>query len=190
MRDMLFAIGVLVVVVVVFGGLTRGCSFSPGGPTVDPGAGPVVDAPAQLRALAPRVPFALRIPAVPPDWRSNSTGQDLVDPTDGTSGRAVRVGYVTPEGRYLRLLQSNASEEALLAVEAGATVVPAQGVVDVAGVRFVVYGAPDEEPIWIGQLPSGVRVLITGSGTEAEFRTLVGAVVAGEELPVGTAPPR
>lgn len=189
-RDMLVAIGVLVLVVVVIGGLTRGCSFSPGGPSVDAGSLPVVDAPAELRELAPVVPFALRIPAVPPDWRSNSVDQDLADTADASLGRVVRIGYLTPQARYLRLLQSNASEEALLAVETGAAAVPAKGVVDVAGMRFVVYGLPDDEAIWIGELPTGVRVLITGSGTEADFRTLAAAVVDGEELPVGTAPPR
>ncbi len=188
-RDMLVAVGVLALIVVVVGGVTRGCSFSPGGPSVDPNAVPVVDAPTQLRSLAPGVPFALRVPAVPPGWRSNSVDQDLVDPTEPAAGRAVRVGYLTPEGRYLRLLQSDArSEEALLAVETGANAVPARGTVEVGGLRLVVYGAEGDEPIWIGQLDDGIRVLITGSGAEADFQALAGAVLTGEQLPVGRAP--
>lgn len=183
-RDMLVAMGLLVVVVGLVGGLSRGCSFSPAGPTVDQGAFPVVDAPAELRRLAPLVPFPLRVPAVPPEWRSNSADQDLVAPADPSLGRSVRVGYLTPEGRYLRLLQSNGTEEALLAAETGGAPVPARGATEVAGLPFVVYGGEDEEPIWIGEL-DGVRVLLTGSGGEADFRALAGAVVAGEELPTG-----
>jgi hypothetical protein len=183
-RDMLVAMGILVVVVGLIGGVTRGCSFSPGGPSVDQGALPVVDAPAELRRLAPLVPFALRVPAVPPGWRSNSADQDLVAPADPALGRAVRVGYLTPQGRYLRLLQSDATEEALLASETGGAPVPAGGTTDVGGLRFVVYGGPDDEPIWIGEL-DGVRVLITGSGGEPDFQALAGAVVGGERLPTG-----
>jgi hypothetical protein len=183
-RDMLVALAVLVVVVGFVGGLTRGCSFSPGGPTIDSGAVPVVDAPAELRRLAPVVPFALRIPAVPPGWRSNSAGQDLLDPADPADGRAVRVGYLTPEGRYLRVVQSDGTEEALLASETGAAGAPALGTTDVAGQRFVVYGSEDDEPIWIGEL-DGVRVLLTGSGGEADYQALAGAVLGGEQLAVG-----
>lgn len=184
MRDMIVALGVLVLVVVVVGGATRGCSFSPGGPSVDPTGLPVVDAPAELRALAPSVPFVVRVPAVPPGWRSNSVEQDRVDPADAGSGRAVRVGYLTPEGRYLRLVQSDGTEEALLAAETGSTPVPAQGTADVAGMTFVIYGVPDDEPIWIGTFDD-VRVLITGSGSEADFQALAGALLTGAALAAG-----
>lgn len=186
-RDMLVAVGLLALVVVVVGGVTRGCSFSPGGPSVDTAALPVVDAPAELRALAPDVPFGLRVPAVPPGWRSNAVDQDRLDPADPAAGRGVRTGYLTEQGRYLRLVQSDGSEEALLTSEAGSVAVPAQGVTDVGGLAFVVYGAPDEEPIWIGEL-DGVRILITGSGAEPDFQALAGAVLAGEALPAGTTP--
>ena len=69
-RDMVGAVAVLVVIVLVFAGATRSCSFAPGGPSVDPGAGPTVDAPAQLRVLAGAMPCPLRVPALPPDWRA------------------------------------------------------------------------------------------------------------------------
>lgn len=183
-RDMVVAMGVLALIVLVVGGVSRGCSFSPGGPTVDQGALPVVDAPAELRDLASVVPFALRVPAVPPGWRSNSVDQDRVDPADDAAGRAVRVGYLTPEGRYVRLVQSDGTEDAVLVAETGATPVMAGGTTDVGVLAFVVYVASDDEPIWIGEL-DGVRVLITGSGTEQDFQALAGALLTGDELPVG-----
>ena len=109
-RDMVGAVAVLVAVVLLFAGMTRNCSFAPGGPSVDPAAGPTVDAPAQLRVLAGSMPFPLRVPALPPDWRATTVDTARV----GAAGaRAVRIGYLTPDARYLRLVQSDADEPAL-----------------------------------------------------------------------------
>ncbi|HZG91193.1 MAG TPA: DUF4245 domain-containing protein [Pseudonocardia sp.] len=189
LRDMLVALGLLAVVILGLAGLSGSCSFSPGGPSVDASRLPVVDAPADLRRIAPTVPFPVRVPAVPADWRANSVDQDRIPqpgaPADAASNRAVRAGFLTPEGRYLRLLQSDAPEPALLAVESGAEPLPGLGAVDVAGVSWVVYGRDGEEPVRIAELPgtTPVRVLITGSGTEDEFRVLAGAVATGQVLP-------
>jgi hypothetical protein len=200
-RDLLGAVALLVVVVLVVGGLTRGCTFSPGGPTVDPSAGPTVDAPAQLRALARGTPFALRVPAVPADWRANAVGVVRVAPADN---RAVRTGYITPAGRYLRVTQSDAGEVELVAAEAdgrGASRqageersepgsppavgegrgTPASGAVEVAGTTWVTYEGA-REPIRVADV-DGVRLAITGSGDDAEFRTLAEATTRGAVLP-------
>ena len=178
MRDLLGAVGLLVVVILVLGGLTRGCSFAPTGPAVDPGAGPTVDAPGQLRALAGSTPFALRVPAVPVDWRANAVGVVRV----GKAGhRAVRTGYVLPSGRYLRVVQSDAEEADLVREEAkGAPV--ASGPADVAGTSWVSYTDGSLEPIRIADV-GGVRLLITGSGDDAEFRTLAAGTTGGTVLP-------
>ncbi len=173
---MVGALAVLAVVVLVVARVSRGCTFSPGGPTVDAGSLPVVDAPAELRELAPHVEFPVRIPAVPAQWRANSLDRDTVGEVT-----AVRTGFVTPEGRYLRLLQSDAPEAALLAVEAGTDPVPGRGVVDVDGQQWGAYGRDGQEPTWIADL-GDVRLLITGSGSEADFRTLAVAAVTGEVL--------
>ena len=57
-RDMAVALAVLVGVILLLGGVTRSCSFAPGGPTTDPVGLPTVDAPAALRELRARVPAA------------------------------------------------------------------------------------------------------------------------------------
>ena len=176
-RDLLGALALLVVVVLAIGALTRGCAFAPAGPTVDPSAGPTVDARAQLRALSGSTPFALRVPAVPADWRSNAVGVVRVGPA---GDRAVRTGYLTPPGRYLRVTQSDADEAELLAAESQDTPV-ASGTVEVAGTAWVVYADDTREAIRIAQL-DGVRLRITGSGDDAEFRTLAAAVTGGEVL--------
>jgi hypothetical protein len=178
-RDIVAAIGVLLVVVLVVGGLTRSCAFAPTGPTVDTSRLPAVDAPAELRRLASDLPFPVRVPAVPADWRANAV--DRVSLPDGA--HAVRAGYVTPAGRYVRLVQSDATEEALLVAEAGSTPAVGRGVVEAGGQRWVAYTGPGEraEPIWATEVAGAapVRMLVTGSGDEADLRTLATAAVAG-----------
>ncbi len=182
-KDMVVAIGVLLVVVLVIGGLSRGFGFAPGGPTVDPTAIPVVDAPAELRGLSSSVPYPLRVPATPAQWRSNSVAQDRVTGTDRTD---VRVGYLTAGSHYLQLLQTDAPEDALLAAQSSGLRLAAQGPQAVAGQEWVVYGADPDEPIWIADLPTpggaSVRVLISGSGTAEDYRTLARAVQAADLL--------
>jgi Protein of unknown function (DUF4245) len=178
-RDMLGALVVLVLVVLVAGGISRSCTFAPTGPTVDASRLPVVDAPAELARLAPDSSFPLRVPAVPADWRANAVDRTSLP----ESGRTVRIGYLTPDGRYLRLQQGDASEEAMLRAEAGAAA-PGQGVVDVEGQRWVAYTGERGEPIWITEVAGepAVRMLVTGSGSDADFRMLAAAAVRGEVL--------
>jgi len=180
-RDVLGALLVLVVVVLVGGGV-RSCSFSPGGPTVDQQAGPTVDAPAQLAEAARASTFPLRVPAVPQGWRANATDRGPV--TGG--GTAERVGYLTPGGRYLRLVQSDATEENLLATESGGPVA-GTGVVQAAGLQWVVYQAPGGEPFRVTTSPEGTRWLVTGSGSDADFTALAEATAAGQVLAPGSA---
>jgi hypothetical protein len=177
-RDLLGAVVMLAAVVLVIGGLTRGCAFAPTGPAVDPAAGPTVDAPAQLRALAPGTAFPLRVPAVPPGWRANSVS---AAPVGSAGNRAVTTGYVTPDGRFLRLVQSDADEPTLLATEAQGQAV-ASGPREVAGTTWVTYTDDTREPIRVAER-DGVRLLITGSGSVPEFTALATAVAAGEVLP-------
>ena len=94
-------------------------------------------------------------------------------------GRVVSTGFLTPDGRYLRLQQGDATEEAMLRAEAGGGAAPAQGPVDVEGQQWVAYSGERREAIWITDL-DGVRLLLTGSASEADFRTLAVAAVRGE----------
>ncbi|ODT97996.1 MAG: hypothetical protein ABS81_28915 [Pseudonocardia sp. SCN 72-86] len=181
---MLVAMGVIIVIAALF---TRSCSFSPGGPTVDPESIPVIDAVARLQDAAPVTPFALHVPTVPAGWKANSVDSG---PIEG-GGRAVRVGYITDGGSYVRLVQSDASEENLVAAEAGGPQT-ATGTVEAAGLTWVTYAVgPRKEAMWVALLPSAdppSRMLLTGSATEAEFRTLVQAAVDGRQLAVGRTP--
>lgn len=184
MKDMLGALLILLPIALLIVGVGRSCSFAPTGPTLDPSAGPTVDAPARLADHARVSAFALRVPDVP--WRANSTDRG---PVEG-GGTAVRVGYLTGDGRYLRLVQSDATEENLLRAEAGSAVPTGRGVVPAAGLDWVTYQAEGGEPFRIATVPTPgsrapVRLLITGSGTDDEFRALAEATVRGRLLPPG-----
>ncbi|MBW0101580.1 DUF4245 domain-containing protein [Pseudonocardia sp. KRD291] len=184
MKDMLGALLILIPIALLLVGVTRSCTFAPTGPQIDPNAGPSVDAPARLAEYARVSTFALRVPAVP--WRANSTDRG---PVEG-GGTAVRTGFVTGEGRYLRLVQSDATEENLLRTEAGATIPTGEGVTPAAGLSWVTYRAQSGEPFRIATVPNPgpsapSRLLITGSGNDDEFRTLAEATLRATPLPPG-----
>jgi hypothetical protein len=174
----------LVVLLAIIGAivwLTQGCEFSPSGPTVDPSSAPTVDASKELNSAARRVDFPVRVPGVPADWRSNSSNtMPIGEGAQRTT--AVRVGWITPGGKYLRLSQTKAPIEVLVPFEAGGSVsAVSTGSVDVSGTRWTKYRGRGDEPSWVLPL-DGVHLLITGSGTEDEFRTLATAAQTAQPV--------
>jgi hypothetical protein len=179
---MILSLAVLLVVIGATVWLTRGCQFSPNGPAVDPASLPTVNASKELTGAARRVDFAVRSPAVPKDWRSNSANTVPVG-TGNDATTAVRVGWITPAGNYLRLSQSKAAVEPLVVMEAGGDVsATANGTVDVSGTRWTKYPGKGKEISWVTSLDN-VQVLITGSGDEDEFKTLATAAQNAKPLP-------
>lgn len=179
MRDMIGAIVVLLVIIGVLVTFTRGCSFDPGGPDVSPGSAPSVDASAKLRDAAGSVTFPVRRPELPDGWRPNSSSTSPVG-TGASANVVVRVGWVTPEGRYLQLSQSGARAEEVLSVETGESSA-STGSVEVSGVTWSVHSSRRDEVAWLTTLDGTVTV-VTGSGTEEEFRELASSVLAAEPL--------
>jgi hypothetical protein len=180
-RDILLSIVVLLPLIGLVALFGRGCSFAPAGPTVDPGSAPKVDATATLVTAAGQLPFPVRAPRLPATWRANSTDRR---PAPGGLP-AVRVGWITESGRYLRLVQTGPTgDEAALVSSETQGAPQALGVADSGGRQWVRYAAPRDEQAWVTSA-DGARWLITGSGTEAEFRTLAAALGAAAPLPRG-----
>ncbi|MCV7282329.1 DUF4245 domain-containing protein [Mycolicibacterium flavescens] len=195
-RDMFWSIAPLVVACVVLAGLLGMCSFQAGGP--GPGPVPSHDAAAALRADADALDVPIRLPALPEGWQSNSGSRKgieggRVDPATGQPGRAVSstVGYLAPSGMYVSLTQSNADEDKLVG-SLNPDVLPT-GVVDVDGVRWVVYEGSDDdgdpaEPVWTTRLDAAggpAQIALTGAATTEEFRTLASATQTASPLPAG-----
>lgn len=174
-KDLIWSLIPLMVLAIIIAGLSTRCSFSPGGPKVGPV--PSFDAHAAFRADAATLTFPVREPAVPAGWAPNSGSKDTIGDPGG--GRATTVGYITDGGRYLALVQSNASEQALARHQDG-ELVPT-GTEQIAGHTWVVYGYPTKESAWITDL-GDVRVLIHGAGSKSEYTALAQAVVAATPI--------
>jgi hypothetical protein len=193
-RDMFWSLVPLVLGCILLAGLVGMCSFQPGG--TNKGTIPSYDAAAALRADAQTLGFPVRLPQLPAGWQPNSGGRGGIkngrtDPSTGQRLNAPKsiVGYISPNGMYLSLTQSNADEDKLVG-----SIHPSAyptGTVDVAGTNWVVYqgagqNGTDAEPVWTTRLtsPAGAtQVAITGAGSTDQFRTLATATQSQPPLP-------
>ncbi|WP_166657956.1 DUF4245 domain-containing protein [Actinokineospora alba] len=176
LRDMLLSLLALLLIIGSLLVFNRGCSFSPGPPEADPATAPTVDAAVDLARYARTADFAIRLPALPGEWRANSTSSGPVDPVSVV----VRVGWITP-GHFVQLSQSSAVPAEVVRVETGQESAPT-GQVEAGGRSWQVYPGRRDERAWATEL-DGVTLMITGNGTEEEFRTLATAVLKAEPLP-------
>jgi len=188
---MFWSMAPLVLACIALAGLLGMCSFAPSGPGKGPA--PQYDAPAALKADAAALHIPIRVPVLPDGWHANSGARGgidggRVDPVSHQNVRAVSstVGYLTPAGMYVALIQSNADEEKLVAsIHAG---MYPTGARDIDGVHWVVYeGAGDDdqgtEPIWTTRLSGPAQVALTGSAGESDFHTLAQATQKAQPLP-------
>lgn len=175
-RDLLISMAILLPIIGLVALIGRGCSFSPGGPTVDPNAVQAIDPKPALVGAAPHLGFPVRLPSVPPGWRS--TAVDL----GSAPGQqpAARVSWITAGGRYLKLVQSRADEGALVMAEGRGSPTGA-GPVTVGGAQWVVYSDANNEQTWARRV-DGVEWLITGDGQRDEFIALATSVAAARPL--------
>ena len=107
-KDMIMSLLVLLVLVALVVISSRNCSIGLTGGASDDKT-PPFDVHTALRADAGAMPFPVRQPVLPSNWKPNS----------GTNGRAgdkpiSTVGWITPTGFYLGLSQTDAGESALL----------------------------------------------------------------------------
>ena len=179
-RDLLLSMVPLVAGVLLLAGLAGMCTFSPGGPRLDRGAAPTVDAHAELARAAREVAFPVREPAVPAGWRANAFGVRPVD-DPGSGRRAVRVGWLLPAGGYLRFSQSDAAEAELVRLETGQRRPVPLGAVEAGGVTWVRYASVRDEVALVADT-SGVRLLVTGSVPEPELLSFAAAALAAPQL--------
>lgn len=172
-RDIFLTLAVMVVMMVLTVGFTGLCSFNPGRPE----NGPVqeVDAGAFLQMESRRVPFAVIQPKVPEGWVSNSTRAGMAAERQSTI-----VGYVTPEGAFLQVTQTDADVAKL----------PADGkartkgeIVDVEGTSWQVFNPVEGgiRRVWVATVHD-VSVMLEGSAGDAEYRALALAVQQGTVL--------
>ena len=115
---------------------------------------------------------------MPAGWRANSSS---TGPVGRGASVIVRVGWLTP-ARYVQLSQSGGAVADVVIAETGRDEAVSSGAVDVNGMRWTTYPGRRAEQAWVTRL-DGTTVLITGTGTEQEFRALATAVQAATPLP-------
>jgi hypothetical protein len=179
-RGMFLSMLILLPIVGLVALLGHSCSFSPGGPTVDSSQLPTVNPHPTLVAASRTVGFELREAVPPPGWRTSAV--DLAKAPGGAN--AVRVSWITPGGRYLRLVQttwSSTADGALVAAEAGGSPTDARPI-QAAGAPWVDYTGGNGEHAW-ARRDGQAQWLITGDGLPSEFTALAEAVTAAQPLP-------
>lgn len=173
-KDLIWSLIPLVLISILIAAVSARCSFSPGGPKMGPV--PQFDLKDALHADAATLSFPVRQPTVPSGWQPNSGSHGKTD--DGSE--VSTVGFITDGGRYLALMQSNATEESL--VRYVNPDLDASGPQGVDGRTWVVYSEPGKESAWVTDF-GGVRVLISGAGDQHEYTRLADAVDAATPLP-------
>jgi hypothetical protein len=186
-KEMAVAVGVLVVAVLVLGVFTHDFTFNPGGPSTNVATGgPSIDESQQYQVAAGQLHFPLRQPKLPADWHANSASLDQVGPTALNSRpNDLRIGFITPAGRYVAIAESTAAATDLARQTAGlpdATPIGEQGTVDVDGKAWTVYQGARNEVSW-GLDLGAVRLMVSGNGNQAEFTTMAKAVQSAPVLP-------
>lgn len=172
---MALSLGLLAVVVLVLYGMYGGVSFAPGGATE--GQAPTADVTGGLQRAAPLVGFPVVVPAALPDgWNANSFSF-TEKPGSLTQPPTVRAGWLTPQGRFITVAQSNGATAAVLAAELGAAGKPT-GTEKVGDTEWTVTTGRRSEVAWV-RTEDDVNVVITGSAAPEDFRTLATAFAAG-----------
>ncbi|TSD46106.1 DUF4245 family protein [Rhodococcus sp. KBS0724] len=175
-KDMVWSLVPLVLFCIIIAGIASQCTFSPGGPTQGPI--PSVDIDAALNYDAKELGFPIRKPEVPEGWTPNSGSRKVI--TGDGGGDSSTVGFITSNGSYIQLTQSNAEEFPLVSYVAGGQRF-ATGVEDIDGHTWNVFGGEGVESIWVTDV-DGVRLLITGAAPAEDFTTL--ARNAGQAEPI------
>lgn len=177
-KDLVWSLIPLLAIALVIAGIAGSCSWGFG---TDAGKQvvPDFDSATALRVDAQNMPFPVREPKLPADWKSNSGSSQAV----GTA-RMSNVGWITPAGAYVQLTQSDATEEQLVPVLGGDGAL-GSGMKNAGGHDWVAYeNVEQHDKLWITNL-GDVRIAVLSRGSEAELRTMAEAVVAAQPLPSG-----
>ena len=174
-KDMLWSLVPLVAICLLIAVVSGNCSVGLTGGASDDRT-PAYDVRGGLTADAQTMPFPVRLPEVPQDWQPNSGLRAGID------GRVVsNVGFITSDGVYMQLSQTDAPEDGLVAYLDDKMPI-GKGVTDVGGQQWVRYSTSDDRTIWVADLPD-VRIGLYGKASEKDFTTMAQAVLAGTVLP-------
>lgn len=175
-RDIILSLLVVVGLMIPTVAFTGMCSFNPGAPE----NGPVqeVDAQQVLSMEAKAMNFPVRLPETPEGWTTNSARRTTVNRQPATV-----VGWVTKEGAYLQLTQTDQPlDKAVQDVDEHGRTQQEDVVVD--GTRFERYTSEERNArdVWAADL-GDVRLVFSGTAGEAEFEQIARNTLKATPLP-------
>lgn len=185
-RDLIISLGILMVVMVFSVGFTGLCSVNPG-PADRSGPVQEVDIDTILRTDARGLGIPVRLPSLPDDWQPNSGRRVMVDKEPSSNA-----GWVIDGKAFLSVTQTAVTVEDALEDDGGDRTqsdeftVPASGSSTGKPVTWQIWTGDDVRRIWVADL-GDVRLLISGTATDEQYRTLAEAVTKAQPLESGAA---
>ncbi|MEV1158935.1 DUF4245 domain-containing protein [Micromonospora chokoriensis] len=161
-KDMAISLLVLLVPIALLLAFYRGFLGGDQPTTVDP-------APAIEQARSANVFPVSQPEGLGSDWSTVSARYQTVE-----GGANLRLGYLTPEGRGVQLLQSNVPAERLLPAELTDQAQP-QGPTELAGRNWQRYTARDNQQALVLLEPNRT-VIVVGDARDNELRELAGSL--------------
>ncbi|WP_328423542.1 DUF4245 family protein [Micromonospora sp. NBC_00389] len=161
-KDMAISLLVLLVPIALLLAFYRGFLGGDQAATVDPA--PAIDQAQSANAFPVSRPQGLGS-----DWRTVSARYQTVE-----GGANLRIGYLTPEGRGVQLLQSSVPAERLLPAELTDQAQP-QGPTELAGRTWQRYTARGNQQALVLLEPTRT-VVVVGDARDNELRQLAGAL--------------
>jgi hypothetical protein len=177
-KDMIWSLIPLLLLCAFIAMVSGNCSVGLTGGSGDDEV-PAYDVSSGLRADAKAVTFPIRLPQTPAEWKPNSGSTVALENTVVSNA-----GYITANGVYIQLSQTDATEDALVGYLAGDKTLLGAGTRDVGGRQWVAYGKPDGgRTVWITDL-GDVRIgLMSNNAKDEDFTALASAVLAVTPLP-------
>lgn len=175
-RDLMWSLIPLLAICAVIAGVAGSCNWGFGSEAAKQNI-PDFNSAAAFRADAATLPFPIREPEVPADWKSNSGSTTTVG-----GSLTSNVGWIVPSGAYVQLTQSAATEDQL-APRLGGDGVLGTGMRDIDGRTWVTYrNEAEKKQVWITDL-GDVRLAVMSRGSDADLTTLAAAAQRAEPLP-------
>ena len=173
LRDMALSMGFIAVVALVLYGMYGMITFSPGAAT--DGQTPTADVTGGFERAEPLVGFTVLVPAdLPETWTANSFSFTDKSAASTEKPAAVRGGWLTEQGKFITVVESNGAVTDVLNAELGAAG-SAAGTERVGDADWTVTTGRRGEAAWF-HTADGVTYLITGSAPAEAFVTLAKAL--------------
>ncbi|KQR97372.1 hypothetical protein ASG12_15655 [Williamsia sp. Leaf354] len=174
-KDMIWSLIPLIAICAIIAVVSGNCSVGLTGGASDDKT-PAYDVRAGLTANAASLPFPVRLPETPQGWKPNTGSTAGIDATSVSN-----TGYLTTDGAYMQLSQTNAPEDSLVGYLSPGQAL-GRGTITVGEKQWVQYRTDNDRSIWVANL-GDVRIGLYSKGGDGDFTTMAMAVLAAPVIP-------